>query len=212
MNTVFVVPARMGSKRFPFKNRRLIPILLQNLQGSWLNDTIVTTNDPEVAKLVSDVNVSVHHRSDKNSNDTASLKDVVLEVISDNDLAKDDVVVVLYPTYPERTTDDIKSAISFMEAHNANSLLCRKKVKTHPWMCLRSLGDQRGSQVVGNNLYRWQDFPECFEYCHFIIAFKVKELESLNHQLFNDDTVFYPVGDPIDVDTVEDFDRFLNKI
>ena len=212
MNTIFIVPARMGSKRLPFKNRKLVPILLQEqAREVWLSNTIVTTNDPEIIKLVNEIGASVHHRSDKNSGDTASLKDVLLEVVSDNEFAKDDTIVVLYPTYPERTIDDIKSALSFMKTHNANSLLCRKKIKTHPWMCLLSLSEKKGFQVVDNNLYRWQDFPECFEYCHFIAAFKVKELPSLNNQLFNIDTVFYSVNNPIDVDTREDFNSYLNR-
>ena len=212
MNTTFVVPARMGSKRLPFKNRKLVPILLrEQARGSWLSNTIVTTNDPEIIKLVNEVGALVHHRSDKNSGDTTSLKDVLLEVVADNGFTEDDIVVVLYPTYPERTVDDIKSALSFMKTYAANSLLCRKKIKTHPWMCLLSSDGKKGSQVVNNNLYRWQDFPECFEYCHFIVAFKVKELPSLNNQLFNNDTVFYSVNDPIDVDTREDFNTYLNR-
>ena len=53
--------------------------------------------------------------------------------------------------------------------------------------------------------------PECFELSHFICIFRANELEKLNKNLYNKDTIFYKIKRPVDVDTKEDLQRYYDK-
>jgi CMP-N-acetylneuraminic acid synthetase len=66
-----------------------------------------------------------------------------------------------------------------------------------------------GEQLRPHNLYRRQDYPKVFEISHFIAIFNVDELENLNDNLYNNNTIFYPIKDIIDVDTKNDLDKFI---
>ena len=51
MRTWFIIPARKGSKRFPFKNRKLVPICLSKLKNEWIQKTIISTNDSAITEI-----------------------------------------------------------------------------------------------------------------------------------------------------------------
>ena len=69
----------------------------------------------------------------------------------------------------------------------------------------------KGSQVIGHDLYRRQDYPECFEISHFISIFNKNEIVNLNNNMYNEDTVFYPIENTIDVDMPADLEMFNEK-
>ena len=73
------------------------------------------------------------------------------------------------------------------------------------------LGDNKGKQIITHDLYRRQDYPKCFEISHFICIFKVNELNNLNKNMYNDNTIFFPIDCVVDVDTQKDFDKVVKK-
>ena len=101
----------------------------------------------------------------------------------------------------------VDDALDFLRSSTSKSLLCRKECKTTPYLMAYDGGDNRGRQVIKHNLYRKQDYPKVFEISHFISAFKISELSNLNNNLYNEDTVFYPIEDVIDVDYKEDYEK-----
>jgi len=150
-------------------------------------------------------------RNAKLSGDEISTKDVLLDVMQKYNIVDEEIVMMLYLTYPERTWTDIEAALNFFLDNNAKSLLCRVEPKSHPYLCMFSENDNKGSQIVEHNLYRRQDYPECFELSHFICIFRANELEKLNKNLYNKDTIFYKIERPVDVDTKEDLKRYYDK-
>ncbi len=208
----FIIPARMGSKRFPFKNRNLVPICISNLKESWLKKTIISTDDDHIKNLAISSGIKVHNRSKKNSSDNASMRDTLQEVIADMSIADKDTVVCLYPTYPERTSDAVESGIKFFNDSKSSSMLCKKDISTHPFLCLEDVGENKGKPFIETDLYRWQDFPKCFQYSHFIVILKAGDIVNLNSQLFNSETVYLNISDPVDVDNVSDFENYLSRI
>jgi CMP-N-acetylneuraminic acid synthetase len=66
-----------------------------------------------------------------------------------------------------------------------------------------------GNQLVEHNLYRRQDYPKVFEISHFISIFEIGELFNLNDNLYNKNTIYYPVGDVVDVDTNKDLENII---
>ena len=205
----YIIPARAGSKGLPYKNRRLFDCTADLISTAIKSNTLVSTDDAEIMQAAHEKGFTVHERSAENSNDTATMKDTLLEVITDKHIENDDIIFLLYLTYPERTQDDIVRAFDFFLSTHATSLLCRKEVKSHPYLCLYDNGIY-GKQIVEHDLFRRQDYPKCFEISHFIGIFRAGEIKNLNSNLYNDDTVFYSIGDVIDVDTDSDIKRFLN--
>jgi N-acetylneuraminate synthase len=205
----YIIPARRGSKGLPFKNRKLLKFTLDTIPKEILNNTIVSTNDKEIIKIVEKEykNCKIHIRSENLSKDKISTKEVLLEVI--NDLSLSDDIIMLYLTYPNRTWSQVEEAYNWFKKESAKSLLCKEPTSTHPYVCLYDLEDNKGKQVVDHDLYRRQDYPECFKICHMVSIFKTKELENLNKNLYNDDTIYYEINKTLDVDTKEDIDNVI---
>ena len=207
MTTHYIIPARRNSKEFPFKNRKLISLF----PLSFLRQCVVYTDDEVLVDFCEDNNIPVKVRPEEVSTDTCSTKRTIERYVSDYNVDISDILVVLYLTYPERTMTQVDNALDFLRSSTSKSLLCRKECKTTPYLMAYDEGDNRGRQVVKHNLYRKQDYPKVFEISHFISAFQVSELPSLNNNLYNGDTVFYPIEDVIDVDYEEDYEKHKNN-
>jgi CMP-N-acetylneuraminic acid synthetase len=189
------VPAREGSKGFPHKNRVLIdrarPVL------DVLDNVILSTDDQY---LINNCNYTIHQRPAELANDTASMRDVIIDIINKFNIQRSDIIVLLYLTYPQRTINDIINGVKVFFASGARSMLCRKEVKTHPYMCIF----ESGSQVVKHDLYRRQDYPQVYEISHFLGVFYAGEIKVLNGNLYNMYTMFMDIEDKIDVDYEKD--------
>ena len=204
-----IIPARKGSKGLPGKNAILIKHTLSTIPNYVKDNVIITTNDGKV--IDQSVGYKILLRNAKLSGDEISTKDVLLDVIQKYNIVDEEIIMMLYLTYPERTWTDIEAALNFFIDNDAKSLLCRVNPKSHPYLCMFSEDDNKGSQIVEHNLYRRQDYPECFELSHFICIFRANELEKLNKNLYNKDTIFYKIKRPVDVDTKEDLKRYYDK-
>ena len=78
-------------------------------------------------------------------------------------------------------------------------------------MCLARDREIHGKKIFEHDLYRRQDYPDCFEISHFIVILNCEELDKVNSQMFNDETGFYQIDEKIDVDYVKDFIMFTQK-
>ena len=202
--TYYVIPARKGSKGFPGKNRKLLDYTLKIIPPTG-SSVIITSDDEEILAKGKERGYHLINRNEELSNDTASLKDVLLDVVNKVQMNDNDIIVMLYLTYPKRTRNDITDAMDFFKKFEAQSLLCRNVVKTHPYLCAEAKVGHKGKQITPHNLYRRQDYPEAFIISHYIFIAYADEIEKLNKNLYNKDTVFFPIEDRIDVDTEEDF-------
>lgn len=200
-----VIPARKGSKGIPHKNRKLIEYTLQIIPDRLKSNIIIATDDDFIIDKYGDYDI--FKRSDKVSMDHSSTKSLFLEM---KDYIKYPNIIMLYLTYPERSLQHILGAIEFYEKNKATSLLCSKKPKTSPFLMMYKDGIN-GRQIIKHNLYRRQDYPICFEISHFISIFKTKEIDNLNNNMYNKDTIFFPVDDFIDIDTTKDLESFNEK-
>jgi len=207
-----VIPARRGSKGVPFKNRILLEHTLNIIPDSLKGDVIISTDDDFIIEKAKEYKVKAVRRSDKLSSDEASVKDVLINLIKNENIGCQQTIIMLYLTYPERTWEEVESILSFFNDNDAKSVLCKKEVKTHPHMCMFEAADGlRGEQVVRHNLYRRQDYPKCFEISHYMCAIKASEVNNLNKNLYNEDTFFYQIEDKIDIDYKKDLEAYNDK-
>lgn len=204
----YVIPAREGSKGFPYKNRKLFDITANEIRNE--KNVIVTTDDIEIARKAEEYNFKVLNRCKILSDDYASLKHVLMDVVFRLNLKRDDLLVCLYLTYPQRKAKDIRNSLLWFfskgDVNSAKSMLCKQPIKSNPYLCMYETVNDQGSQVISHNLYRRQDYLETFEISHFIIAMYVDELFKLNNNLYNNNTFFYSVDNVVDVDYEKDLE------
>ena len=204
----YVIPARKNSKGLPFKNRKLISHTLQKFPKEILNNVILTTDDEILLNIGLDYGINCVNRDPNLALDETSTKDVMIDLKNRGVIDNSDTVIMLYLTYPERTWLDINNAIAFFNQNSGKSLLCKKEINsTHPYLYLLDIDGIRGKQLTPHNLYRRQDYPKVFELSHFICIFNVNELENLNNNLYNNETIFYGIDNVIDVDTMDDLEK-----
>lgn len=205
-----IIPARKGSKGFPFKNRKLMNITFDILP-SKCHDVIVTSDDEVVLEEAAKRGFHIIDRSKELSSDTASVKDVLLDVIERMKFDDYETIIMLYLTYITRLWRDVIKAVDFFNRNDgAQSLLCRYKAETHPYLCAYEVEGNKGKQIVEHDLYRRQDYPKVFEISHYIFIAFVDEIKKLNKNLYNENTIFFEIEKPIDVDYEEDFMRGKN--
>ena len=209
--TFFIIPARRDSKGLPFKNRKLLDYTINNIPIELHEKTIVTTNDEKIIEKLSATNINVLRRDEQLCLDDISIKDVMLDVVKKFQMKSNDTIVMLYLTSPDRKFSDIKKILGYYYEKKIKTLTCCVEPKTHPYLVLFKKENQKGEQVVKHDLYRRQDYPECFEIRHFVCIFQVDEIQKLNSNMYNESTIFYKIDSNIDVDHENDLKEFLKS-
>lgn len=120
MSFVCIITARGGSKRIPRKNIKEFcgkPIIAYSieaaLKSNLFDEVMVSTDDEEIAEIAKKYGAAVPFlRSNKNSNDFATTKDVLLEVIEDYETRgkRFESLCCLYPTAPFVTAEKLQEA------------------------------------------------------------------------------------------------------
>lgn len=142
MNILGVIPARGGSKGVTGKNQKdllgkpLIQYTIEVAVKSNLSEVIVSTDDRNIASISADLGVNVPFiRPPELSSDTAQSIDVAihaLEFMQEKNVTKYDAVMLLQPTTPFRSFEDINNAIELLNnSSDADSVISVVDVEGH---------------------------------------------------------------------------------
>ncbi|SFX24946.1 cytidylyltransferase domain-containing protein [Marinospirillum alkaliphilum] len=132
LKTLAIVPARAGSKRLPGKN--LLPLqgkpLVQwtldaALASEKIDRVLVTSDDPNLLKLADQLGCMTLLRPTELATDTASTYSVLQHALEhlDDQHVYPEQTLLLQPTSPLRSTEDINKGLALMEEKNANSII-----------------------------------------------------------------------------------------
>jgi CMP-N,N'-diacetyllegionaminic acid synthase len=138
-----LIPARGGSKGIKFKaiaalNSR--PMLAYTAEAAcnsvYIDKAVVSTDYDEIMKVARQYNLEVPFRRPAEiSGDEASTSDCILHFLNycaaQNKFP--DIIVVLQPTSPLRTAEDIDRALEAYIKFNANALVSVTKTPTSPY-------------------------------------------------------------------------------
>ena len=119
----YIIPARKGSKGLPFKNRKLLHHTLNTLPSDVLSQVIVSTDDEFIINECVSRDVRYLKRSAELSGDNICIRDVMEDCIYKCGIDKQDTIVILYLTYPQRTWDTI---------HKIQTVSIDKKLSVFP--------------------------------------------------------------------------------
>jgi CMP-N-acetylneuraminic acid synthetase len=139
-----IIPARGGSKGLPGKNVKALgglPLIgwsIRSAKGSkLLSRTIVSTDDPAIAEAARSCGGEVPFtRPAELATDEASIVAVMQHAVSWYESAekrRPDVIVLLQPTSPFRTAEDIDGCLNLMEKTGADSVETVLRDTTNPF-------------------------------------------------------------------------------
>jgi len=230
MKTIAMIPARAGSKGLVDKNiieLSGLPLIAHSILpavNSNLVEKVYVNSDSEVYISVGEkYGATGYLRPNHLANDTATMRSVVEDFLNYvvSEYSDVDSIIVLYPTYPFRTADDINDMLcKFSNSGVRNSLIGIKEPATHP--CLVYVYNENNEMVPFSNkkcggLYRRQDYPVAYELTHWACIISVEDFSKLNDQLINENSIGYFIEDvkkTVDIDGASDYEyaQYLSGI
>jgi CMP-N-acetylneuraminic acid synthetase len=149
-----VIPARGGSKGIPNKNiinllgKPLINYSIEAaLKSAFLTDCIVSTDDENIALIAETAGALVPFMRPKNlSTDTSLSLPVILHALEFMENEKNiqyDAVMMLQPTTPLRTCNDIDKSIQKLHSTGADSVISVVDVGAHHPLRMKKIVDDR---------------------------------------------------------------------
>jgi len=211
-----IIPARGGSKGIPHKNIMKIcdkPLIAYSIEAAkeskYIDYILVSTDDTCIKEVSLRYGAKVPFlRPDEISTDRAKSIDVVLHGI---DYLKEHnenfhYVILLQPTSPLRTSDDIDTAIESVIEANKDSLISVCECSENP-ILMRTIENEKLKPVLefnGDNLRR-QELPTFYVFNGAIYINKVDMLQ--NKKEFVDENTIPFIMDikkSIDIDNIID--------
>lgn len=210
-----LIPARGGSKGI--KDKNIIPLAGKPLiaysieaakKSKYIDSIVVTTDSEKIAEVAKRYGARVPFlRPVELAADTSKTIDAVLHAIKTlKSMGENyDTLVLLQPTQPLRTTDDIGKAIELYYEDGENGLVSISPVDDSP-LLIRSIGaDGKLLNLLSqNSTCRRQDMPNYYKVNGCIYINKIDELNE--NTSFNDNKVPFIMDKEhsIDIDEMSD--------
>lgn len=146
MNILTIIPARGGSKGVPRKNimplngKPLIYYSIKNaFESNFINEIIISTEDTEIKKITEEFGLKVITRPEELATDDSKTIDVIIHVLDSLNFEGyiPSIVVILQPTSPLRTSDDIDSAIEIFLKKDCDSVVSVCEFDHSPYWALK---------------------------------------------------------------------------
>lgn len=212
-----IVPARAGSKRLPQKNIKPLnglPLIAHTFeaikQSEYITATIATSDCPEVLRISAQYkNTYPLKRPAELASDTASSIDVVLHAVEfAKQLGMFDVICLLQPTSPLRTTQDIDNAIALYIEKEAKGVTSLTKCEHSPlWATPLEVDSDFKAFIKGLSNARSQDLKTFYQLNGAIYLIDKHALLTERKLFLESD--YYPfimsTKNSIDIDTALDF-------
>ena len=210
-----LIPARGGSKGI--KDKNIIPLAGKPLiaysieaakKSKYIDSIVITTDSERIAEVAKQYGARVPFlRPDELAADTSKTIDAALHAIKTlKSMGENyDTLVLLQPTQPLRTTDDIDKAIELYYESGENGLVSISTVDDSP-LLIRSI-DEDGKLInllSQNSTCRRQDMPNYYKVNGCIYINKIDELNE--NTSFNDNKVPFIMykEHSVDIDELSD--------
>lgn len=168
-SVISVVPARRSSRRLPGKNLRDLaglPLLSWTIRAAresvYIDELVITTDDPAAASLAAESGARVVERPPDLATDEARSVDAMLHAL---DAVGDafEYCVMLQPTSPLRTSQDIDCALELCVTAKAPACTSVTEAKTPPeWLFRLSDSGRLQTTIDGPMPHRRQDAPAAY--------------------------------------------------
>lgn len=210
-----IIPARGGSKGVPRKNIRLLagkPLIAWTIneakKSKYIDRLILSSEDEEIIKLAREYGCEVPFKRpiELAQDDTPGIESVIHAINALGD--KYDYVVLLQPTSPLRTVEDIDGCIQQCIIKGLPSCISVTEAQQSPYWMYKLDEDMRLNPFVqyDEKVNRRQDLPQVYVLNG---AVYVAESEFIieNKSFLTEESVAYkmPNKNSVDIDTEIDF-------
>ncbi len=208
-----VIPARGGSKGVLRKNVRMIagkPLIAWSIeaakQATFVDKVILSTDDAEIAEVAQVFDCDVPFmRKPELACDETSTNAVLIDALER--MPGYDWVLLLQPTSPLRSAEDIDNAIRICFENQAPSCVSVTLAEESPyWMYELNDSDCMRPLLTHQSVERRQDLPPVYSLNGAIYLAKIEWF--LEHKTFiTHETIAYkmPRNRSVDLDTEQDF-------
>lgn len=222
MSNLAIIPARGGSQRIPHKNIKEFfgkPVIAYSiemaLESNLFEEVMVSTDSSQIATIAQKYGASVpFQRSETNSNNYATLTDVILEVIQ-NYIEQNkffEYICCILPTAALITKEHLNKTYSSLKEENFSSII---PILKFSYPIQRALKDKSGLLQFREPEYikaRSQDLEPFYHDSGQFYWIKTQALIK-EKSLFTSKTGYLELNDfeAQDVDTVTDWDMLTFK-
>lgn len=219
MTPLYIIPARGGSKGIPRKNikplggRPLIAYAIDAARAAGADDRhiILSTDDGEIAAVARSLGLPVGYmRPAALATDTAGSREVVVDAMdhADREGIDYDCVVLLQPTSPFRTADDIRKAVQ-LYSPEIDMVVSVCEAPANPYYNCFETDPASGYLHIskGDGLYtRRQDAPRAWTYNGAVYVINPESIRRMPLGAFPRRVpVEMPTGRSLDLDTPTDW-------
>ena len=210
------IPARGGSKRLPNKNilplaeKPLIAWSINAAIGSkYVDNIFVSTDDQRIAGVSKEHGVDVPELRPKElASDTATTESVLFYTL--DKFGKDaDIVLILQPTSPLRTSEHIDKALELFIKKNASSVVSVTECEHSPlWANTLPNDGNMNDFIRSEALHRSQDLDVFYRLNGAIYIYDVSKIRDAGELKYTAGTYAYKMDNcySVDIDTSFDFD------
>jgi CMP-N,N'-diacetyllegionaminic acid synthase len=213
MSTFALITARGGSKGIPRKNIKFIagkPLIVWTIEAaqrsSLLSGVVVSTDDLEIAEVALQAGAQVPFmRPAKLAQDQTPGLDPVLHALEQ--LPQFDSVLLLQPTSPLRTTNDIDDFLNLVAQKKTPSAVSVSEAGAHPYWTYSLNADKTMTRFVDiAQTARRQDLPPVFS-LNGAMYFADANWLRKSGSLVSEETLAYVMSKEhsVDVDTALDW-------
>lgn len=228
MKYLCIIPARCGSKGIPFKNivdicgkpliQYTVDIALDLKNNGFIEAVIVSTDCNDIANISRDLGVTVPFlRPEEIAGDKAKSVDFVLHSIQyyENIGIEFDAVIVLQPTSPLKSIDDVQKSIEIFNKNQSDSLISAYKEETINDLIMYHKEDDKAIPLNNdhNKGVRRQDHGAVYIRNGAIYITKVDYLKK-EQRIISDIPLMYEMSKnrSINIDTSEDLEYVRNLL
>jgi N-acylneuraminate cytidylyltransferase len=222
-HVVALIPARGGSTSVPRKNVRALggkPLVAWSIDVARavtaIDRTVVSTDDDEIAQVAQEYGAEVADRPDELATDEALVVDAVrYHIAAWREVGTPaDVVVLLEPTCPFRSAEDVRACLSRLSAGDVDSVATFTEAALNPHRAWRISDEEGIGEAVDpfvNGAVPWrprQQLPDAYQLNGGAYAFFADRLpdESVAPFFGRTGAVRMPEERSIDIDTKVDLE------
>lgn len=219
MTPLYIIPARGGSKGIPRKNIKPLcgrPLIAYSIDaalaaGASPRSIILSTDDAEIAETGRRLGLEVDYmRPAELATDTAGSREVILDAMdwADTQGIAYDCVVLLQPTSPMRTADDIKAALE-LYTPDTDMVVSVKEASANPYYNCFETDPETGYLHISKGdglLTRRQDAPPAWEYNGAVYVINPQSIRTMPMGAFKKRVPsVMPADRSVDLDTPTDW-------
>lgn len=219
MKFLAIIPARGGSKGLPGKNIKILhgkPLIAYTIEeakkSKYINEIHVSSDDRKILALAESLGIKTKFvRPKELATDTSAAIDTYLFCIEEYKTKHNllfDAVIILQPTSPLRTVEDIDACIELFMNKNADSIISYTK-ESHPIFWNKYIDTEGKIYPIFDDVIdvkNRQDYTKTYYPNGSVYVFKIDLLKK--RQYFSEKTFAYimPRNRSVDIDTIEDFE------